>query len=820
MKKLYTKACILFMLSVLLFPSGKTLAGPQNGFEADTTTVKVTGTVYDKENKEPLAFASVALLNKQDSALINGVVTDENGGFLLETSRKNFMVRIEFLSYEPQYFSDFSQYKSTLIQLNDIYLNPAEKMLEEVKVKGQREQVQIALDKKIFNVSEDISRFGGNAQEMLDNIPSVTVDVDGNVSLRGSSNVRILIDGKQSGLIGISGADALRQLPSNMVESVEIITNPSARYDAEGMAGVINIVLKKDKSQGLNGSFDLYAGYPHNYSGTANLNYRHNKFNFFGSYGFRYRSMPGNSYQRRTFIQGDSVSFLVQDEDFNRSEYSHTFRAGLDYMFNDKNTLTGAFLYRTGNGTNTTELNQLTYDGSENLVGGKVRKFKEKETEPNIDYNLSYKHNFDRKNHVFTADMSYTYGYEEEQADIEEFPYSNEVPVDDELLTQFSSITETQNNLVVQADYIQPIFGKGQLETGYKGSIRNINNDYFVEELQEGDWVELPDVSNQFDYDEDIHALYATLGDKREKFTYQMGLRLEATRIGTQLLETNENTKKNYVNLFPTGHFAYNLKKDNTLQISYSRRIDRPHYRSLSPFYSYTNPYYIRTGNPDLDPEFTHSIELSHMKNWETTSLSSAVYYRHTDGVVERIERVDEDGVTISRPENLSTENSMGLEFVISSDLFEWWRVNGSANFFRSIVDGENLGESFYADTYSWFARVNSNMDLKVVDFQAMFNYRAPAKTTQGRREAYSYLDLAFTKDVFASKGTLSLKVSDVFNTRRFTSTAEGDNFYIERQYRRSVTQVILGFTYRLNQEKRRGGDREDRSFEGGGDEF
>ena len=819
MKRLYFKIYLLCIYTALFFLPACLLAGSGEKVVADTATVKVTGTVYDKENKEPLAYASVALLSKQDSSLIDGVVTDETGAFLLETSRNNFLIRIEYLAYEPQYFSDFPGQKKGWIQLKDIYLVPSDKILEEVRVEGKREHVQIALDKKIFNVSEDISRFGGNAQEMLDNIPSVTVDVDGNVSLRGSGNVRILIDGKQSGLVAISGADALRQLPSNMVESVEIITNPSAKYDAEGMAGVINIVLKKDKSKGLNGSFDLYAGYPHNYSATANVNYRHNKFNFFGSYGFRYRSMPGSSYQRRTLIQGDSSSILVQDEDFTRSEYSHTFRAGLDYMFNEKNTLTGAFLYQIGNGTNTTELYQLDYDGTETLVGGKIRKFKEKETEPNLDYNLSYKHDFGKKNHVFTADVSYTYGFEEELADIEEFPYSSNVPVDGELLTQYSSITETQDNLVIQTDYSQPIFGNGQLDAGYKGSIRNINNDFFVEELQEGNWVELPDISNQFDYDENIHALYTTLGDKQDKFTYQVGVRLEATQIGTKLLETNESTDKNYINFFPTGHFAYNLKRNNTVQISYSRRIDRPYYRSLSPFYSYTNPYYIRTGNPDLDPEFTHSIELSHMKNWKSTSLSSAVYYRHTDGVVERIERVNEDGVTISRPENLSTQNSMGLELVVSSDLFEWWRVNGSANFFRSIVNGENLGENFYADTYSWFARANSRMDLKVVDFQAMFNYRAPAKTTQGRREAYSYLDLALTRDVFKDKGTLSLKVSDVFNTRRYRSTSEGENFYIDRQYRRSVTQVILGFTYRLNQEKRKGGDREGRSDEGG-DEF
>ena len=804
---------ITFLIFFLVAHQSVAMCAPQ---VVDTVTVKLTGTVLDAESREPLAYAAVSVLNRPDSSLVDGVVTDETGSFTLETRQQDFLVRIEYLSYEPKYVSDFSGQQGRTIRLDDIYLRASDQMLQEVKVKGRREQVVMSLDKKVFNVSEDLSRIGGNAQDVLDNIPSVTVDVDGNVSLRGSGNVRILVNGKQSGLVGISGADALRQLSSNLIERVEVVTNPSAKYDAEGMSGIINIVLKKDSNQGLNGSFDLYTGYPQDHSVAANLNYRREKINFFGSYGFQYEKRPGNSYQRRVLTNEDGTTdVLVQDETFTRSEYSHNFRTGLDYFINPKNTLTGAFLFRTGRGNNINELNQLNYDGNDVLLGGKVRNFDERETEPNMDYNLSYKRTFDKKEQVLTVDANYTYGYEEEVADIDEEPYSTDVPVS-ELRDQFSSITETNDNLVVQADYSQPIFGKGKLDAGYKSSIRNINNDYFVEELRDGQWVTLPEVTNQFAYDEDIHAVYATVGNEQEKFTYQLGLRVEATQIDTRLIETNEENTKEYLNAFPTGHFAYNLKNYNTLQLSYSRRIDRPYYRSLSPFYSYTNPYYLRTGNPDLDPEFTHSFELGHMKNWQRSSLSSAVYYRHTDGVTERIESVTEDGVTISRPENLSTENSMGLELVASSDILDWWKVNGSANFFRSITDGSNLGTSFYADTYSWFARLNSRMDLKVVDFQAMFNYRAAAQTTQGRRLPYSYLDLAFVRDVWGDKGTLSLKVSDVFNSRVYRSTSSGEDFFIDRSYRRSVTQVSLGLTFRLNQEKRRGG-REDGS-RGGGD--
>ena len=809
-----------FSSLVFLFIIGGSLTARATEM-ADTVTIKVTGTVLDADSQQPLAYAAVSLLSRSDSSLVDGVVTDDNGQFTLEAQQNNFMVRVEYISYEPKYFSDFSGQRNGLIKLDKIYLSAADQMLQEVQVKGRREQVVMSLDKKVFNVSEDLSRIGGNAQDVLDNIPSVTVDVDGNVSLRGSGNVRILINGKQSGLVGISGADALRQLGSNMIERVEVVTNPSAKYDAEGMGGIINIVLKKDSQRGINGSFDLYTGFPQNHSATANLNYRREKINFFGSYGFQYRSRPGNSSQRRTLTNDDGTTdILVQDETFLRSEYSHNLRGGLEYYITPKNTLTGSVLFRTGRGNNTNTLNQLDYDGANELLGGKIRNFSERETEPNMDYTLSYKRIFNDDDHVLTVDANYTYGFEEELADIDEEPYSTDVPVED-LSDQFSSIVETNDNFVMQADYTQPFFGNGKLDAGLKSSLRTINNDYFVEERQDGEWVTLPDVTNQFDYNENIHAAYASLGDDREKFTYQVGVRVEATQIATRLIETNEANDKEYLNVFPTGHFGYKLKNFNTLQLSYSRRIDRPYYRSLSPFYNYNNPYYLRTGNPNLNPEFTHSFELAHMKNWERSSLSSAVYYRHTDGETERIERVNDEGVTISRPENLATENSMGLELVASSDVLDWWTLNGSANFFRSVVEGSVTLENnevinLYADTYSWFARLNSRMNLRVVDFQAMFNYRAAAKTTQGRRQPYSYLDLAFVRDVWGEKGTLSLKVSDVFNSRVYRSTSSGENFSINRSYRRSTTQVSLGLTFRLNQRKQRG-DREGRG-EGGGD--
>jgi hypothetical protein len=779
--------------------------GEDHGLTETRTTL--TGRVLDASNGEPLVFATVSILNQNDSALIGGVATDEDGFFNLEIFNDKILVRVDYLAYESKYIANIDASRRK-INFNDILLQPSEKILEELEIKADKPLMEIGLDRKVFNVSEDLSRLGGNTQDILNNIPSVSVDIDGNVSLRGSSNVRILVDGKQSGLVGISGPDALRQLPANLVERIEVITNPSARYDAEGMAGIINIVLKEEQEKGLQGSFDLFAGYPHRYNAVANLNYRTRKFNFFGSYGFQYQDRPGSSYSRRFLTENNATTLLVQDRNFNRKEYSHTVRLGLDYMFSEKDVLTASLIYNHGDGDNISEIAYTEFDEVGQLTGGKNRYFREKEIEPNIDYNIAYQRKFNQKDQVLTIDVDYTYGYEEEIAEIDESLISEEIPPNDPLLTQNSEIIETNDNLVIQSDYAQPLFGNGRLEVGYKGSIRNINNDFFVEELQDGEWVELPGLTNQFDYDEDIHAIYSTIGNKTEKFTYQAGLRFEVTHITTELIETRERNDKNYMNLFPTGHFGLILPKDNTLQLSYSRRISRPWYRSLSPFYNYTDPYYIRTGNPDLDPEFTHSMELSQVKTWEKASLSSAVYYRFTEGVIQRIQTV-EDGVTISRPENLSTQHSYGLEFIGSAEVSDWWKMNLSANFFRSIVDGANLDEDLNADTYSWFSRLNSQMELPSnIDLQLLINYHAPYQTTQGRRDAYSYVDLGFVREVLAGKGTVSFKINDLFNSRRYAGTTSGENFYIEQEYRRSFRQLIFGFTYRLNKDKARQSER------------
>ncbi|MEN7548457.1 TonB-dependent receptor [Rapidithrix thailandica] len=766
----------------------------------------VEGKVVDGDSKKPVEFATVVLLNATDSAIVSGGMTDATGQFLIEATPGVYLVKAELLSYDEAFSNKITVSANQKTKIGTLTIHPSSEILSEVEVTGKKSTMEVGLDKKVFNVGEDMSSIGGSATDVLENIPSVTVDVDGNVNLRGSGNVRILINGRQSGLVGISSQEALQQLPSNLIERVEVVTNPSVRYDAEGMAGVINIILKKDYRQGLNGSVDVSVGHPDLHNASINLNWRKNKFNLFGSYGIRYRDMPGHSLNYRETYNGSDTTILDQKQDFSRKGLSHTARFGLEYAPDKYNTLTGSFLYRIGNDDNTSEIKQVNIS-PEKLSQKSLRFTGEEEEEPNFDYNLSYMRTFEQKGRELKADLQYSTSSETEISDIWQRYYVNDVEDPTQFEQEYSYNKEGQDNLTFQADYVHPISEKGKIEAGVKSSLRDINTNYYVDRKNEqGDWIRDDGLSNKFEYDEKIHAAYASFGEKFNRFSMQLGVRAEYTDYSTKLIETNEVNSKEYLSLFPTAHFTYDLTQNSSVQWSYSRRVQRPSFWSLNPFLSYTNRENIWTGNPALQPEFTNSFEIGFMQNWTKTSLTSSIYYRHTTDVIERLRQLNEDQtVTITKPENLNEGKWYGLELTASHDITSWWRADGSVNFFRNQIDGSNFGESYKTDTYAWFGRVNTKLDLpKDLNIQMIFNYRAPRETTQGKTKQMAFMDIALSKDILAKKGTLSLKVRDVFATRKYRSETFDDDFFVKSEYQRSTQVVQLGLTYRINQKKRK----------------
>ena len=814
------KAFKVFALKPLLFFWTFFILLPfTNGQSAPSRAIlkpQIKGQVIDGDTEKPLDYATITLFQVSDSSMVTGVVTDISGAFRLEPPEGNFYLVLEFIGYKNLLIPDIKiEQSNPLVDLGVIKLFPDATTLNEIEVRAEKSQMQLALDKRVFNVGKDLANIGGSAEDILDNVPSVTVDVEGQVSLRGSQNLRILIDGRPSGLVGADNANGLRSLPANMIDRIEVITNPSARYEAEGMAGIINIILKKNKKKGLNGAFDFNVGYPERYGTALNLNYRRKNFNFFANYGLSYRESPGSGSRYQEVYQNDTTLIQQNTRERLRTGISNSFRFGSDYTINEHNTITAALTYRISDEDN---ISTLTYNdflfNLDNPTAITIRTDNEKEDEIELEYALNYKRTFKRKGQELTALLRYEENTETEASNIiEEFFDAENVTTGVPDLLQRSNNEEGDQNWLIQVDYVHPFAEEGKFEIGIRGSFRDILNDYIVEQLDNGEWFTFGNFDNNFDYDENISALYSTFGNKVGKFSYQLGLRAEHSDVDTRLITTGEENSQNYFNLFPSAHITYDLPSENAVQVSYSRRIRRPSFRELNPFTTFSDARNLFSGNPNLQPEFTHSLEAGHIKYWDDASFSSSIYYRHTEGVVQRIRTINETGDTTNLlPVNLSTEDAFGFEFNFSVSPVKWWKLSGDANFYRVITEGSYLDAVFSADTYTLNGRMTSRMTLwKKIDAQLRINYRAPRQTPQGSNRSYTFMDFGANKDIFKGKGTITLSVSDIFNSRRWRYTTFGENFITEGDFQWRARQVTLTLNYRLNQKKQRGG-------RGGGD--
>ncbi|MBK8565125.1 MAG: TonB-dependent receptor [Saprospiraceae bacterium] len=767
---------------------------------------QVKGRVTDAQSGSPLPYATVSLFSATDSLLLDGAITDDAGLFTIDAKPASYFAKVEFLAYEA-IFIEKIEVKKAPLDLGSIKLKPSSTLLNEVVVEAEKSTMQMGLDKRVFNVGKDLANAGGNAAELLSNIPSVQVDVEGNVSLRGSANVRILIDGKPSGLVSVNGSGGLQQLQGSLIERVEIITNPSARYEAEGVGGIINIILKKEQRNGFNGSVDLVAGHPSNLGLALNVNYRHDRLNFFINYGITRRTSPGDGSLFQKNFPGDTLFGYNQTRESDQVVFAQNARAGLDFYLNPKNTLTASYSLRRTDGDRTVDMTFRDFAGTEsNIVNIFTRRQAEFEREPYSEYALAYKKTFDKKGQEFIAEVRVLDYWESSDQDYTEKFYDTDFnPSGQPDRLQNSYNYESERQYLVQADYVQPIGKEGKVEGGLRSSMRDMDNDFLLQEQVNGVWETLPGFDDRFLYLENIHAAYGIFGNRIGNFGYQAGLRAELTGISTELVESKQLNERNYANFFPSAHLTYELPKENAMQVSYSRRIRRPRYNDLSPFITYSDERNFWSGNPDLNPEFTDAYELGHIKYFEQGNLSSSIYYRYTTGKIERIRRVDDEGIAATRPENLSTEDAFGLEFTSAYNPAKWVKLDGNFNFFRSITDGGNLNADFQADTYSWFARITSRFTFwKNTDLQVRGNYEAKMQTTQGYRKPLAYLDLALSQDLLKNNATITLNVSDVFNSRRHRHVTEGATFYTYNDGQSRTRQINLTFSYRLHQQKRR----------------
>ncbi len=837
-----TRLILTFLTLIMTFqmnaqrPDGPP-GGRGNWGEGGPPQLDIKGKVFDAATGTPLEFANVAIFSKRDSSVLAGGLTGADGTFSIKSRPGRLYAVVEFLGYERMVIDplpiDREKMKAgdRTVNLGEIRLGDSGIDLSEVEVRAEKSETQFSLDKRVFNVGKDLANRGGTAEDILDNVPSVTVDVEGQVSLRGSEGVRILVDGKPSGM---ATSGSLKQIPSNMIDKIEVITNPSARYEAEGMAGIINIVLKKDKRSGFNGSFDVTGGFPTQAGIGANLNYRKGKVNWFLNYGLNYRTGPGlgamyQEINRTDDIGNDWLFISEQTRDMLRGGLRNSIRGGIDFYLTDKDVLTGALMYRTSDDNNETTMTYMDYRdvlSADNLLQQNIRTDDEREDESGLQYSLNYRKEFSNRNHFLELSAQYEDEIETESSIFEEDTMDiNRLLIGE--LSQRSSNSEGERRWQFQADYNHAFSRDHKFEIGWRSSLRDIGNDYSVEELNvEGNWVEdLPSyggrsLSNEFDYDEDIHAVYAQYGNKFGAFSFLAGMRIEHSIVNTKLVETNEVNPRTYTNPFPSLFLSYELSEGNSIQTSYSRRVNRPRFWYLNPFFTFSDNRNFFSGNPNLDPEFTDSYEINYLKIWDKATLSSGVFYRHSTGVIQRIRQLLDDGTFKTQPENLSTRDDMGLEFTLSYKGLDWLRLNTDLNFFRSATEGSiNIGEqneqSFDAETFTWTGRGTAVFKFWDSDLQARFNYRAPRQGAQSFYRSIASLDLGWSKDFLQSKNmTITASVRDVFNSRKRRYETIGQNFYNEGVFQWRARSANVTLSYRINQKKRRG--RPGGSYQGG----
>jgi len=764
-------------------------------------------------NDEAIPYASVGLYSITDSALVTGAATDVDGKFKIEAKAGDYYILASFLSYQDLYISDI-ELEDKPVFLGKKTMNVRADLIGEVVVEVERSQMELKLDKRVFNVGKDLANKGANASQILDNIPSIEVDVDGNVSLRGSGNVRLLIDGKPSGLTGISNADALRQLQGDMIEKVEVITNPSARYDAEGEVGIINIILKKEKRKGFNAGIDIRGGYPANHGLSTNFNIRRDKVNFFGSYGLGYRQGPGSGSSDQRFTYADTSYRYNRSEEHVRGGLSHNSRAGFEFDVTEKASLTIAGSLSKSDGNNTSKLIYTDFDELDVQTAVVNRNEDETDGRTNKEIDLDFRKSFKQEGRSFVFIAKYYETTDFEASDL--FESTTEVGVSD--ITQRSSSNESESRWMFQTDYVHPFKKDGKFEMGGKIQLRSLQNDFVVETEVAGEYIADPLYDNNLLYSEDIYAAYMMVGNKYKRFSYQLGLRYEYSDVSTILVKTNEVNNRTYGKLFPSAHFSYEMKNGSFMQLSYSRRISRPHYWYLSPFFGYNDNRNFFSGNPNLNPEFTDSYETGFLKEFDKGNILASVYYRHTEGQIERVIIADSLGQTRMFPINLSTEDSYGIEFSGSYAPFKWWNFNGSFNYYHMESFGEYEGVQYVNEAWMWSARITSRWKVKrKFSCQTSFNYRSPHTTAQGTSLSNYGWDAGASLDMLKGKGTLTFSGRDLLNSRKWRNTIDTPTMTSTSSFQWRSRSFTLAFNYRINQQKRRGGGGD---YGGGGGMF
>ena len=826
-----------FLLSVLGFlllsvgVYGQKNSGRPSGSGKERPSIgRLYGKVVDSKSNKPVEFTTISLISQRSGNVENGGITDAKGRFdITEIKVGGYEIVIGFMGYETHRIKDvkLSPKGTTAKDLGTINLVQSIYAMEQAEIVEEKNFMEIDIDRKIFNVEQNITSEGGSANEVLENVPSIEVDIDGKVSLRGSENVTILIDGRPSGLTGGDREALLEQIPAASIDQVEVITNPSAAFDPDGMAGIINIVLKKNKLQGFHGNVKLSAGTSDNYSASLGLNYRNQNFNAFVNYGFRQRNNQSWGTTSRMTTFDDVRSTLDQDQTGFRSGLSHNIKLGTDIYLAPKSTLSLSTNYSPRDDSNEDSVHYSSFDLDSVLSDYFTRNSNGGGESESLDFNAQFRQEFSGKRHYLNLRANQSTSTKNRFSDFEENYFDTDfIALDTVPFTERTSTASTSEYWSFSADYVQPMENKGRLEAGWKTTLRMSDSDFLAESYDDDADSYANDTtrSNRFVFNENVHAAYAIYGRQLGKWGVQGGLRLETVNMRSYLANTDEEFINDYTSLYPSGHVSYEMAKGKTFQLSYSRRVNRPRSRQLNPFPNYNDPLNLRIGNPFILPEYTNSLELAYAHQWKKNTITASVYYKDVNDVIRRYKTVDTTGVSTTTYENFAGATNYGVELIAVAKLNSWWSVNGSLNGFRTMQDGSNLEGDLNADALGWSGKVMSSWKFDGGwQFQASGNYRAPRILLQGEISEMYWVDFAAKKTILNKKGSIGLRVSDILNSREFNFYTEGREFEQFSERKRQSQFVYLTFNYRfgkLEEKSERGRGSRGEGGDFGGDEI
>lgn len=783
--------------------------------------ITITGQIIDHETQETLPYVTISVNDEATNAIITGTISNDNGRFEVKDLKTGkYIVCITYLGFETIQRKIASGGLNPIFDLGKIELKPSAEALDEVTIEAKLATVNSALDKKFFSLADNVAQSGGSVVDAMKTMPGVAFDQEGKVVLRGSDKVVVLIDGKQSSLTGFGNQKGLSNIPASNIERIEIINNPSAKYDANGFAGIVNIIYKKEKQTGLNGDVGLSFGLgalskrkqdtPTDYGSfsvnpklipSLNLNYRTDKFNYFLQSEFIIQeALPNNEFTTRNYDDGRNIISQVPE---NRNQFRSIITGGVDWELSDNDAITFSGMFDREKHIDTS---QVAFINLNNNVRNRLYTWKEEEITSYINVAANYKHHFPQAGHSLSANAQYTRGLEDESYFLND---SSEVRIGRDM----TNIRAIEHTTSLSTDYARAL-RSGKIEAGVKVRFRNLPVDYTINRGNQS--IIYPNLGDFSKWKENLYAFYGNYLLEKEHFDVEAGLRAEETDVSYQLDPANTyyatNDKYDYFELFPSARFTYKLNDKNKLSVFYNRRVDRPGEPELRIFPKYDDPELLKVGNPYLRPQFTNSMEVAHRYNWESGSLFSAVYHRQIKGAYQRIFSVDNsnpDYDIVNRIyQNTGESTNTGIELLFSQDLTENWKLTASTNIYQNSINAFEGTLLFpFVRSFSIDKSSNTAGDFKIsnaftlpynIEAQLTGLYYSKRNIPQGEELARSSIDLGLKKSVWDKKGEITLSASDIFNNfgLRQRITGEGFTAVYENYYE---TQIVrLGMKYKF----------------------